>query len=253
MISLFFGSLSISKPEIFFSRSSLMLHISLLPNCCSANNLLNSIGGADGETVGLMHRLTKSYRPPSPELRRPDGMEDLVGFAEKFLPPSEKEIIHEWNRMLDYLYTLPKGNDEYGLIHQDLHGGNFFVDDDGNMTIFDFDDSQYFWFTHDIAMCLFYVVPHNCEKQEDLNNARLFLKHFMEGYRKENHLDQGWILEIPAFLRLREMDLYIAIHRSMDLNDLTPWCASFMKNRKEKILNKVPYVNIRYDSPEFFT
>ncbi len=90
-----------------------------------------------------MHHLTKSYVPGSDGFR-PDGMEDLGGFAEKFLPPSEIEVITKWNCMLDYLRTLPKGIDEYGLIHQDLHGGNFFVDDAGNMTIFDFDDSQYF-------------------------------------------------------------------------------------------------------------
>ena len=87
-----------------------------------------------GETVGRMHRLTKSYQAPGPDCRRPDGMEDQEGFAEKFLPPSEKEVIHEYNRMLDYLRTLPKGKDEYGLVHMDLHGGNFFVDDAGNMT-----------------------------------------------------------------------------------------------------------------------
>lgn len=173
-------------------------------------------------------------------------MEDLIGFAEKFLPPDEKEVICEWNRMLDYLYTLPKGPDEYGLIHQDLHGGNFFVDDAGNMTIFDFDDSQYFWFAHDIAMCLFYVVPHHCEKQADLDNAKLFLSHFMTGYRRENQLDHRWILEIPTFMKLREMELYIAINRSLDLNDLDPWCASFMKNRREKIQNRVPYLELDF-------
>lgn len=198
-----------------------------------------------GETVGRMHRLTKSYVPGSGGLRL-HGMHDLEGFAEKFLPPSEIEVITKWNHMLDYLRTLPKGIDEYGLIHQDLHGGNFFVDDAGNMTIFDFDDSQYFWFSHDIAMCLFYVVPHDCVKREDLDNAGLFLKHFLTGYRRENQLDQRWISEIPTFLTLREMDLYIAIHRSMDLNDPDPWCASFMKNRKEKILHGVPYVNLDF-------
>lgn len=198
-----------------------------------------------GEIVGRMHRLTKSYKAPT-NCRRPEGMEDLEGFAEKFLPPEEKEIIREWNTMLDYLRTLPKGVDEYGLIHQDLHGGNFFVDDAGDMTLFDFDDCQYFWFSHDIAMCLFYVVPHHCEKQEDLDNARMFLKEFMTGYQRENQLDPKWVLEIPTFLRLREMDLYVAIHRSMDLDDLGPWCASFMKNRKEKILNGFPYVGIDY-------
>jgi hypothetical protein len=32
--------------------------------------------------------------------------------------------------------------------------------------------------------------------------------------------------EIPRFLKQREIDLYIAIHRSMDLDHLDAWCAS---------------------------
>lgn len=200
-----------------------------------------------GEITGRMHRLTKEYKPSNPDLRRPDCMDDHEGFAEKFLPRSEAGVLTEWNRVLQYLRTLPRGRDEYGLIHQDLHRGNFFVDDSGNFTIFDFDDSQYFWFSHDIAMCLFYIVPHNCVKKEDLEKAGGFLKDFMAGYRMENQLEKRWLLEIPTFMKLREMDLYIAIHRSMDLNDLGPWCVSFMNGRKEKILNGTAYVDIDFN------
>jgi hypothetical protein len=40
--------------------------------------------------------------------------------------------------------------------------------------------------------------------------------------------------------------LYIAIHRSMDLNNLDRWCAGFMKERKEKILNDIPYIDLDF-------
>ena len=42
------------------------------------------------------------------------------------------------------------------------------------------------------------------------------------------------------------MDLYVVIHRSFDLDDLDPWCASFMDNRKYKIENDVPYVDMDF-------
>jgi len=45
---------------------------------------------------------------------------------------------------------------------------------------------------------------------------------------------------------LREIDLYIAIHRSFDLDDLDPWCASFMRDRKYKIEHDVPYVDMSF-------
>lgn len=199
-----------------------------------------------GQIMGRIHRVTKDYRPSNPLHRRPEGQEDLIGFAEKFLPSSETKIIEKWNQSVAYLETLTKGRDEYGLIHQDMHGGNFFVDDKEGITFFDFDDSQYFWFAHDIAMALFYVVPHHCSAKEDVEKAQEFLKHFLIGYRQENDLQGHWIKEIPTFLKLREMDLYIAIHRSMDLNNLDSWCASFMRQRREKIINDVPYIDMDF-------
>jgi len=47
-------------------------------------------------------------------------------------------------------------------------------------------------------------------------------------------------------MKLREIDLYIAIHRSFDLDDLDPWCASFMRDRKYKIEHDVPYVDMSF-------
>jgi len=68
----------------------------------------------------------------------------------------------------------------------------------------------------------------------------------MEGYSRENALDVSWLQQIPYFLKLREIDLYIIIHRSFDINDLDPWCTSYMKNRRQKIENDVPFVDIDF-------
>ena len=46
----------------------------------------------------------------------------------------------------------------YGLIRQESHGNNFLVDDVGQITLFDFDDCAYSWFSNDIAIVLFYIV-----------------------------------------------------------------------------------------------
>ena len=46
----------------------------------------------------------------------------------------------------------PKIADSYGLIHNDFNDGNFTVDyDNGDITVFDFDDCCYFWFMYDLA------------------------------------------------------------------------------------------------------
>jgi Ser/Thr protein kinase RdoA (MazF antagonist) len=201
--------------------------------------------GKLGQIMGRMHALTKRYQPSEARFKRPEWDEELEGFAEKYLPPSETKVIEKINALMAYLHTLPRDDESYGLVHTDMHGGNFFVDD-GKITLFDFDDCQYAWFVYDIALALFYVLSHNCVSKEDIAWAKDFLEQFMEGYNRENHIAPEWLKQIPYFLKLREMDLYVVIHRSFDLDDLDPWCASFMDNRKYKIENDVPYVDMSF-------
>jgi hypothetical protein len=48
-------------------------------------------------------------------------------------------------------------------------------------------------------------------------------------------------------LKLREIDLFAVIHRSFDVEDIQDrWVASFMKNRKEMILNDVPFIDLDF-------
>lgn len=198
-----------------------------------------------GQYMGKMHAITKHYTPSESAIKRMEWDDELVDFAEKFLQPSDAGVVEKYNRLLDYLRQLPKDHDSYGLIHVDMHRGNFFVDQ-GEIYLFDFDDSQYGWFVYDIAIALFYAVPHHCESKEDLDAARRFYESFMEGYSEENTLDHKWLKEIPYFLKLREMDLYVVINRSFDLNNLDPWCESYMRNRKYKIENDIPYVDLGF-------
>jgi hypothetical protein len=82
---------------------------------------------------------------------------------------------------------------------------------------------------------------------EDVAHAKGFFEQFMQGYRLENEIDPQWLAQAPYFFKLREIDLYIIIHRSLDVDNLDPWCASYMKDRKHKIENDVPYVVLDWD------
>ncbi len=197
-----------------------------------------------GRLVGRMNHLAKSYLPRDPRAARPHLLQDIQGF-ERFLPPSEEAVAEKYRQLLSALHELPTGRDVYGIVHQDVHGGNFYIEN-GKITLFDFDDTLYGWYAYDLAMAFFYVLPHDCSTPADLAFARSAFAQLMQGYSQESSLGERWLREIPRFLKLREIDLYIAIHRSMDLNNLDPWCASFMKNRREKILGDIPFVDIDF-------
>jgi Ser/Thr protein kinase RdoA (MazF antagonist) len=195
-----------------------------------------------GRLLGRLHKLARSYQPAERAWRRPHWDDPIMLFAERWLPDSDGAILERYRELLTVLNALPKGPDSYGLIHQDAHAGNLFVDDAGRITLFDFDDCCYSWFANDIAIVLFYAVTNRPDAAEF---AGRFLPPFQRGYSQENHLDAAWLPAIPHFLKLREIDLYAVIHRSFDVENLEhPWVAGFMENRRERIIAGAPYLEL---------
>jgi amicoumacin kinase len=202
--------------------------------------------GTYGKLLGSMHALAKGYQPSRPEWKRPEWDDEILEFVERFLPPSEALTRAKYRVLCDHLRSLPKGDSTYGLIHQDAHGSNLFVDESGAITLFDFDDCAYSWFINDIAIVLFYIVM---DAGDWPSFTREFMTHFLRGYRQAHRLDPKWLQEMPVFLKMREMELYAVLHRDFLVSDIDdPWCARFMRDRKYKIEHEVPFIDFDFES-----
>jgi len=197
-----------------------------------------------GRQIGLMHQLTGNYQPNNPDWKRPEWDDPIHLEVDQFIPVEGSIIKQIYRDLVKRTQNLPKDNSCYGLIHQDAHQGNFFVDDSGRITIFDFDDSSYSWFVEDIALILFYAVMGQEDPTSFTDN---FLAGFIPGYFSEFDLDQKWFSEIPIFMKRREIDLYAVIHRSFDVENLDdPWCSWYLDGRKERLENDVPYLDFDF-------
>lgn len=197
-----------------------------------------------GQTLGRMHRLTKSFIPSQPEFRRFQWYEDYTMDIDKYIPSTQPRVLEKCRRLKEDLYTLPTDGDAYGLIHCDLQHGNFFIDD-GQITVFDFDDCQYHWFAFDIAIPLFYVLRHKSIDSKDAVFARNFMSSFLDGYRRENKIEKFWLERIPLFLKVREMQLYIIL-LAENAGNLNDWCRRFMNGRRESIENESPIIDLDF-------
>jgi Ser/Thr protein kinase RdoA (MazF antagonist) len=198
-----------------------------------------------GRVIGRIHALTKDYIPADPSWRRDEWDSPGNLDMEKWLPDSETMALQRFKELMLHLSTLPKDRESYGLIHQDAHGGNFFVHE-GQITLFDFDDCVYGWFIYDIAMVLFYAAMFN---EDMLTFTAEFMQDFLRGYSQENNLNPIWLKELPYFLKLREIDLYAIIHFSFDLeNEDDPWITGFLDGRKERIDTGLPYIDFEWES-----
>lgn len=200
-----------------------------------------------GSLLGRIHALTKNYMPSDPAWVREEWDSPGNMQVETWLPPEDQLVLSRFHALMEHLNALSKDQDCYGLIHQDAHAGNFYVDEDYNITLFDFDDCVYSWFIYDIAMVFFYgLMGHD----DDPIHVRDFAHHFIEGYGQENALAPKWSAEIPFFLKLREIDLYAQIIFSFDgiQNVDDPWCQSYLKGRKERIEGDIPFIRFDWES-----
>ena len=222
-----------------------------------------------GRLLGKMHALAVDYQPVPP-WRRPEWDDDGMKFVEMYLPASETGAHEQYRHVLEHIHSLPKDPRSYGLIHQDAHQNNFFMDEDGTLTLFDFDDCVYSWFINDIAIVLFYISMDAGELGFPTPEAftQEFMKHFLPGYREASALDGTWLKEIPHFLKLRDLELYAVVHRDFDIRDVEHWSpesfqrspgfdthhsghmwiAEFMRDRKRRIEQGVPFIDFDFES-----
>ena len=221
-----------------------------------------------GRLLGRMHALAVGYQPV-PAWKRPEWDDGTMQFMELYLPASEVRAHQKYQSVLEHIYSLPKDRASYGLIHQDAHQNNFFMDEDGTLTLFDFDDCVYSWFINDIAIVLFYISM-DAEELGFPNAAAFtqeFMTHFLRGYRQVYTLDNRWLKEIPHFLKLRELELYAVVFRDFDIKDSEHWVlesfqripgfdvdnsghmwiANFMRDRKTNIEQDLPFIDFDFE------
>jgi Ser/Thr protein kinase RdoA (MazF antagonist) len=201
-----------------------------------------------GRTTGRMHAIARTYAPADDLLKRPNW--DEIGNCFNpagLLDDSQAEVQKRLAEVVERVNAFPRSKGGYGLIHADLHGGNFFVDvEGGTVTVFDFDDCCYGWYAMDIAMALFdMLVVH--PRFDERTFAREFMRTYLKGYSREHRLSGFWIERIPDFLKLLEIGVYAQIYRHYDPSNTDSWVGKFMPNRRERIEQRVPYVDLRFE------
>jgi Ser/Thr protein kinase RdoA (MazF antagonist) len=198
-----------------------------------------------GRLLGRMHALAKNYLPSNPAYKRYAWDDPQNNTPDRQLDLKEVRIREIYQSLWRHLKALPREIDGYGLIHQDAHLGNLFVDENYRLTLFDFDDCVYGHFIYDISMVLSYVAWYRQNAPEFTNH---FLRVFFKGYNEFNRLDPKWLKEIPYFLKLREIDLFAQIIFAYGEATEDAWCKTYLLNRRSRIENGIPLIDFDWQS-----
>jgi Ser/Thr protein kinase RdoA (MazF antagonist) len=98
----------------------------------------------------------------------------------------------------------------------------------------------------DIAVLLFDILVLYPRTDKD-EFGRNFLHNFLTGYLTENHLSIFWLEQLPRFLKLLEINIYDMVATSYPDN-ADEWVMKFMPDRKERLDNDSPYMNLNYSA-----
>lgn len=197
-----------------------------------------------GRSISRMHAIARGY-VPSKDVSYIEWETGGNLFNRQI--ENEHWLKERQSQLLEQIRTLPRPTDAYGLVHCDLHFGNFFVETHKQIiTLIDFDDCAYGWFAMDIAVLLFDILvlyPGTDKDEYGLN----FLHSFLTGYLTENQLSMFWLEQLPLFLKLLEINIYDMVAKSYPDN-ADEWVIKFMTGRKERLENDTPYMNLDYSA-----
>ncbi|MFN7249881.1 MAG: phosphotransferase enzyme family protein [Anaerobacillus sp.] len=197
-----------------------------------------------GQTLGKIHSLSKKYQPTQ-NIKKQDWN---MGFLfSKPLDHISEGVVAKWKRFMEELSKLPTDTDDYGMIHNDLHQGNFYLYNN-EIILFDFGDCEYNWFIYDIAIVLYHAVQSIAETKGRENFASIFINSFLQGYQEENKLENYWLTKLPFFLNYRQIYSYIYfetfLNEDQKNNEKIKQLLNAMRKRIE---SDTPYLNLEYE------
>jgi Ser/Thr protein kinase RdoA (MazF antagonist) len=187
-----------------------------------------------GKITGKMHALAKNYQAKSSKRYEFQPSLDI----KNMLKNEDIEIVEVITKTFHEAESLPKDKSGYGLVHGDLHSGNFFVEDNRISTILDFDRTCYKWFISELAVALFYPLyaTHlSKDKEKQIEFVRRFIPLFMKGYNTENEIDSFWMEKIDLFVKVRHAILYMYLPPQFD----------HMREEQKKRLKEDDYLDIQ--------
>lgn len=197
-----------------------------------------------GSIMGNIHRCSKQYTLDNKEKLCFEWNEDFVFLIESSL--LDDDMLKIWDKIIFELEKLPKTVDSYGIIHNDLHQLNFFIDG-SKVKIFDFDDCICSWYSFDIVLTLFQFVSTISYKETQARNifAEKFIYSFLKGYKTQNSIERFWIDKFDLFLKYRRICTYKFVKQissNKSVNSYTEYLAWL----REEIIDDKPFLKIDY-------
>lgn len=159
-----------------------------------------------GRLAGQLHQLVGLYQwKPPIRYSHWDEIPEFHYYPK--LAGTIEDGVSLYQKVVGKIDQLGKTSEQYGLIHYDIHQGNYLLSQDGQLVLFDFELACRSWYVHDVAIILYYA-EHHPEAKKETDFADYFLRYFWKGYEPFNQLQEEEKEMIPFFLLYRDLMVF---------------------------------------------
>lgn len=194
-----------------------------------------------GKTIGQMHQISETSLK---KFIRPVWLEDdgEVNTISSLFGDNKHGLKEAYKDLLKKLATFPQTNCNFGLIHNDLHQGNFFVNSN-QLILFDFDDCAYNWYVQDLATSIYHALWTGGAYHPKWDEfPQEFLNNFLTGYMSVRELTENDLVQMELFLQMRELFLFLLFKKGWDFQHLEEWQSEKLLEMEENLRhNRIPY------------
>ncbi|WP_341280589.1 phosphotransferase [Paenibacillus sp. FSL H8-0537] len=179
-----------------------------------------------GKVLGKLHQISKGYVPTHQRYSFFDKYN--VEYIEKWIPGSLSLLKERLVELLMTLKELDRNQDTFGMIHFDYNDGNYSIDfDNGQITVYDFDNSCYCWYMYDLADLWTHGLGW-IKFEPDADKRKKFMNDYFEkvlaGYRSETKIENSMLDNLPLFIKVTLMENIIDAFEVMRNNGEEPKC-----------------------------
>ncbi|GIN87102.1 hypothetical protein J6TS2_34880 [Heyndrickxia sporothermodurans] len=202
-----------------------------------------------GKVLGKLHQLSKEYTP----VHRRYSFFDKYNpqYIDKLIPSSLSLLKEKLVELLKTLEGLDRNHESFGMIHFDYNDGNYMIDfDNGQITVYDFDNSCFGWYMYDLAdlwrsgVGWIAAAPDAGKRKKFMDD---YFKTVLEGYRSETWIEDSMLEKLPLFIKVTLMEQIVDAFECMRNNGEEPECDEELSYCIKCLEDDIPYMGFFHE------
>lgn len=125
-------------------------------------------------------------------------------FGDQYLPEKDAGLKQVYHTLTEQIRGFPITRDNYGVVHYDIHHGNYLLDAADHPVLLDFSMACQSWFMSDVAIAFYYASQYD-QSFQSAAFEDTFMGNFWQGYETEYFIEAQEKERLHSFLLYRDI------------------------------------------------